>query len=344
MAHKDTRGLERPKYVVNELLAYACYYINTSPVEKIHTVIAKFFVLNEIETAKNTLYETMGDALGKKHVRKDSLTRPASDANVTDILTALKNHWSIEAGPQFVALDMARIPKWGPEEISLYTLTDRMNLMEYEMNKMKQELHALSVNTADAMTNHNKVNTHDDIGPEISTNILQNDTNINDKKTYSAVFKAAPSHPRTDGLQPFSNKPRNTHEKHTNGIMSTKKHGRTRPKPIIGKCKKENIRGVCKKTDIFIYRVLNDTEDAAIEKLFKDAKIPVFSFERVSHAEAKMKSFKVNIPLSNFDDVCNPDFLPEDVMCRRFFKPKAREPAAQGGYSESGNNNVFTDS
>ena len=101
---------------------------------------------------------------------------------------------------------------------------------------------------------------------------------------------------------------------------------RPRPKPVVGTRNQEKIRGESRKVDIFLYRVTQSTEDHEIEQLFKNANIEYFDIDRVSNDNARMKSFRIKIQLKDYDTVCNPDFLPKDVMCRKFYTPRSCEP------------------
>ncbi len=47
--------------------------------------------------------------------------------------------------------------------------------------------------------------------------------------------------------------------------------------------------------------------------------IIVESFEKISHSDAQMQSFKVTVNTDDFDTVMDQNFWPEGVRCRRFY-------------------------
>ena len=126
------------------------------------------------------------------------------------------------------------------------------------------------------------------------------------------------------------------HNFRQNAIEQKRRAIRNRPKPAVGKCKNDVIRGECRKTDLFLYRVSKETESSEIQKFFENSSIKLYAFEQVSHVDARMKSFKIKVALDDVQKICNPDFLPEEVMCRKFFAPKPKPPPSPTSDSEDG--------
>ena len=63
--------------------------------------------------------------------RQDSSTRTTKEAEVCDIIFALKKMDSDEFEPPlFVARVLSRIPNCGPEELDLLSIVDQLNEME----------------------------------------------------------------------------------------------------------------------------------------------------------------------------------------------------------------------
>lgn len=315
------------KYIVNELLTYITFYIR-SPSDKIQTAVARFYMPAEIELARDILWEAMGEVkIGKKNNRKDSAARSANDANLADIIQALKIYMELDTNISFVARNIERMPKWGPEEISLFSIAERVSQLESELvlvktsvNNINSTNHCLNSNIPKEIHNDNQIQ-HIPVQASISM------TNHKPMSYSGVAAKPPPTRINEQNTKyPTSAIITNSSIRPTPDQQNKKgTNSKTRPKPIVGKKITNTIRGESRKTDIFLYRITHDTDDEEIKKLFKDANIPVFNLEKVSHDEAKMKSYKVTISLSDFDKVANDDFLPQDVMCRRFFKPRQRQ-------------------
>ena len=314
------------KYIVNELLAYVSYYAASTLENKLHNAVTRFFVPAEVENAKEVLWDAYGESKSnKKYNRKDSSQRTACEANITDIIQYIKD--MPLSNVCFVAANFERIPKWAPNEINLFALAERVSLIESELAEVKTNLVSLNQNSVQSMTtvNLNQNSTKEIFNPS-----------SNNKPTYFSKAAAAAKDP-TLALIPFRQSgnvgetgvKRASHDivapnNDTRNLGAKIPTNRQRPKPIVGKKVVQNVKGECHKTDLFLYRISQETNDSEIRKLFTDAKINIFDFSRVSHDSAKMKSFKVTVSLSDVNLICNDDFLPQDVMCRRFYKPKPR--------------------
>ena len=107
-AKDDTQDIEGQcsKLIINELLAYASYYIKISPMEKIFTVLSRFYVPAEVDKAKTILFDSVNSLSGKLVLRRDSTIRTANEANLGDILSGLKSCSSDMDNIKFVAGNM----------------------------------------------------------------------------------------------------------------------------------------------------------------------------------------------------------------------------------------------
>lgn len=321
---EHTTAAMNEQFLVNELLAYASYYINRCPIDKLHPAIVKFFVPAEIELAKDALWPfiTESDPSKKKTLRKDSTSRSASEANVADILQALKNT-DLEK-VNFVARDLERLPKWGPEEISLLALADRLAHVEAELLVVKEDVANIS-QTKLPTSNTEQASQRPAEGPSRASQRQPV------KPTYSNAVKVQPSSlvssvpPRSQTSGQRNNFP--VSQVSHKPSVADRNRKPARPKGVVGKSKNDKIKGESRKTDIFLYRVSKITDDQEIKSLFTNAGIPIYSMEKVSHKDAQMKSFKITIPLTDYENVCNEQFLPENIMCRRFYKPRQKKPS-----------------
>ena len=75
--------------------------------------------------------------------------------------------------------------------------------------------------------------------------------------------------------------------------------------------------------DLFIYRVLQEAEADDIRELVTDEGCEVRDIKAVSHPEAKYKSFKLSVPMSEYDKLISENFpWPEGVRIRMFISPR----------------------
>jgi elongation factor P hydroxylase len=351
--------------VVNELLAYANYYMHQATSDKIHKVLVNFYTSTEIDTAKDVVWNVIGDdsQLGKRTLRRDTVARSAADANASDIIQVLKLIDSSDSKMvTFTAVDLSRVPKYAPEELTLFSLIDKVAGLYNEMAIMKNDIAALQLigNTpvdvsgvisevtvlkqevADLMVRRNTVvDPPDDhgekqsdmfLGPTLTSSLMVGSMEsaddfqqqrqqrrkerrrlnrlVNGQLNDGGADVSAPSHSGSLTFRPTVVNP---------GAIDQRQAKR---KMVIGNKKSDKVLGATRSVELFIYRVCPDTDDNEIRSLFDDANIDVIEFEKVSHVAAPLKSYCVRVALADLNKVCNEDFLPENVACRRFYKPR----------------------
>ena len=74
--------------------------------------------------------------------------------------------------------------------------------------------------------------------------------------------------------------------------------------------------------DVFIYRVSKDTVTETLIKFVKGNKFNVINLSCVSNNDAKYKSFKLSIPVSEYDKILDDSMWPIGVRVRRYYAPK----------------------
>lgn len=77
--------------------------------------------------------------------------------------------------------------------------------------------------------------------------------------------------------------------------------------------------------DIFIYRVHPDTMEADIEALIAAEGNEFRSLSCVSNPNAKYKSFRLTVPISQYSKIYSDEFpWPEGVMVRKYIPPRGQ--------------------
>ena len=124
--------------VESEVLFFVQNKINSAPKNDIVEKCAKFFHLDEITAAVNTLESTFKIRLSKRHKADDLPSKLLSD--IYDKM------WSLDASatqiPKFVASDLSRIPQEQENSNSLAT----MEQLLASIHRLKSDIHYLETN------------------------------------------------------------------------------------------------------------------------------------------------------------------------------------------------------
>ena len=126
--------------VCNELLSYVQFYRNRATHDKVKKIVLNFFIPDEITSAKDVLWNYCA-FMGDKPIRRDSYVRLKQDADFDDIISVFKKaDEGNEKLPAFVALKLDRLPRYDPEEVNVFSLIDRLAVIEKELATVKQDV------------------------------------------------------------------------------------------------------------------------------------------------------------------------------------------------------------
>ena len=138
------------KVVLNELLAYANCYRHGCNDDAMQRVVLTHFSHEDIAEAKRLLVQEFQAVPGAAQFateRRNSSARPAHEAEVEDIIGFLDVADVKKAldGYVFVAENLQKMPKYGPEEINLCTVVDRQVNMETAIKDLSASVQKMSV-------------------------------------------------------------------------------------------------------------------------------------------------------------------------------------------------------
>ena len=127
--------------VVNEMLSYVNFYRDNSSNDCIRKVVLAFYTAAEISDAKRHLLETFKEQLSDCQVRADrrnSSSRPAHEAEVDDVISIfeLLDNTNVLQDYLFAAVNHERLPKYGPEEVNICSVVDRMSYLSTKLDKV----------------------------------------------------------------------------------------------------------------------------------------------------------------------------------------------------------------
>jgi hypothetical protein len=74
--------------------------------------------------------------------------------------------------------------------------------------------------------------------------------------------------------------------------------------------------------ELFIFRVDKSTEIDELKDYLVGKNVKVRELKCVSNSEAKFKSFRLTVPVSDFKNLFDEALWPEGVRVRRFIPPK----------------------
>ena len=95
---------------------------------------------------------------------------------------------------------------------------------------------------------------------------------------------------------------------------------------VTGKDNNQRVRGAPEPIrELFIYRVHPETTTEALKNYVSDKGFSIGHLECISNSEAKFKSFKLSLPISEFNRTLDENMWPSGVRVRRFFSNRKKE-------------------
>ena len=125
-------------FIVSEALLYMTHHLNNSSKESIKKVVCEYFHDSEVSYAQRMLWEACKDKLPPVEQRRTTASRSAKEAEDQDVLFALEklDRDDVEI-PKVYAEKLDRIPKFGPEEVDVYSVVERLSEIEKTLKTVK---------------------------------------------------------------------------------------------------------------------------------------------------------------------------------------------------------------
>ena len=98
---------------------------------------------DNIKEGKELLWKLRGGLLGDFTNRVRSVTRTAKEANIDDIISAISDLDASNKLPEFVAMDLDKLPGVQPEDLNIFYYIDRMASMETQLKQHTDEIISL---------------------------------------------------------------------------------------------------------------------------------------------------------------------------------------------------------
>ena len=134
-------------HIANELLTYVKFHRNSASIGLLRKVILNCYTANDIAAAKNMLLVTFPSLADSTYAigRRDSSSRHQHEAELEDIIGALDfvDNKSLLQGIHFVADNLDRLPKYGPEEVNVCAVVDRHRVLDGQLTDISVRIEAL---------------------------------------------------------------------------------------------------------------------------------------------------------------------------------------------------------
>ena len=80
--------------------------------------------------------------------------------------------------------------------------------------------------------------------------------------------------------------------------------------------------GAARTREIFVFNIIPETSDTVFKSFFEELNVPVHELECMSNAEARTKSYRVKVSMSDIEKVMDPEIWPESVGLRLFYRKR----------------------
>ena len=342
--------------IINSLLGYAIYCNNSSGMDNVKQTMLDFYTEEEITGAKRSLWMDCGQDLKKKYqIRRSTDSRIAAVADINDIMEAIVYLDANGKLPDVVVRDIGRLPDRQPEELNMLYVAKKVadidkstKIHEEVLTSLKMDVMKLQDNAKEKCShvyNGKDNNTNTDSEQENINSSEDNDTssNTSSEEDTSGRISLDPV-PRVEGRrwgpprrnskpiiqanQPDQQSNRNPVTEINNGPKSIIRNNQEQSTPQNVENPRIGLEGApLPERTVFVSRV-NRGDIDSIKNFLEDNNVNVIEIVKKSHSEAKFKSFKIKITLTDLRKVLNNTFWPRGILCNKW-----REPAPRNTFS-----------
>lgn len=300
--------MARGSKVMNPLLSYVAFRMNTASVDVIKIECVEFYSSEEILKARDALWGIEDDDVKKtipKIIRRHGMDqRKGCEQTLVDICAALSILDDEDKMPCFSVdfADLARIPSTRKAEVCNDIVLERLARLEGRMEAMEKT----SQRTPSANPKHySKV---------VASAAASDDTTV----------KQAPSDNRSNAVSRQS--PTHESSPDNDGFTTQGRRRRQKKPPIRGNAPSlGSLKGAPEPSrDIFVYRLLPEIDESMVGKHMLDSNVQVRDIKQMSKEESRFKSFQITVTRPDLPKVLKPNFWPEGVCVRRFFAPREK--------------------
>jgi hypothetical protein len=329
---------------INELLSYALFHYKSSTKQALFDILLNWYTPGEIDKAKRQLYDLHSDFLGSRPSRKSTPNRAVHEADLWDILDAVCKYDvadSSVAMPVFGAVNLSRLPPSAPMPATAEGCNDRVTSMEAEFQGLQvtlsqhdQLLHTLcdSVSEMKAALENRFQGPAEPERPQPApyrdallrnqrSNSVSSHSSAFHRKNMSTIgstsgigrrhFPPAPPH-----KVPFRKSSTSAYPPRDRGISRSDQNNHKRF--VIGANKTSGtVKGGAPTRQAFVYHVEKSVSEDDMFNFLKN-QVNVLELKQINHPDARFHSFKLIVPLDDYDALYDSMFWPEDVRCKNY--------------------------
>ena len=135
-------------HVVNELLTYVAYYRNRANGDALRRVVLTCCTPDDISRAKKTVIDQFRSTFAGSILltdRRSSTVRSAQEAELDDVIAMFDvlDERQLLQTVVFVAADLERLPKFGPEEVNICTVVSNQQKLSCNVDGLRAEVDQL---------------------------------------------------------------------------------------------------------------------------------------------------------------------------------------------------------
>ena len=363
---------DEPRVILDPVLGYLSYGFISGSSASVKKAALGHFTEAKIKEGKKHLYKRCSELdldVGDFQQRMSSKARGEGEAHLLDILSVMGKIDKMTNPPIFAipAAMLRTIPRAHPEELNLFSVTDRIDIIEVTMRKMqesvlktieennnlKEDVVALKQASIPAARAPPTPKASVPPKPQITvdrsfldaarfttepnvtrsppaTNIMRSLAADNGMKSPPALASSTKrstgkSREQTSSTSVTFKRQTSVDADSAGAEMTGFIQQRHQRKKVMIKGKGQAKSGLAGAPEpnrhLFVYRAAQETTVKTMTDHIKEHGIHVVGVECLSHNEAMFKSFKVTVPLSDFELILKEDVWPAGICVRKFFNP-----------------------
>jgi len=312
----STRDGSDTQLVINELLMYVFHHMKRYPADSIKTVLLDFYSAEAITEAKRKLWECYSSSLPSFERRTNKGLKNATEKEVDDIIKSVKLLDAIFADKtvpvMFVAINLDQVPDVKPGEVESISLLERVKRLEHQMTTICS---APTQTFADVVSSNRKATA--DRPTARATNA--DERNVS---TPPALTVALPPVNCNATMEPTCDN--EGFELPTYQRKVLRRQQNPKPKVVYGTKQSTQLRAGPRRHELFVFRVHKDIVDEDIKEFMCNEGVKVHELEIVSSPDAWTKSYRLAVEAMNLEAILQPDFWPDGIGCRRYWRKKTK--------------------
>jgi hypothetical protein len=329
---------DHPKFTLNALLCYANHHLKNCTKDMLKQVLFKHFTDLEVTEAKTLLHTRASHFLEQKVNRTGDNKKSREIDDIILCLATLDGKLLLCKAFSFVTDDLARLPRYGPEEMNYPSLLMRLSALE---SKMSDYDNCISQADSRIKTLEGQPNSRDNYAAKLKSAKPPNRANsvpfstIPIPPNFPKVILSGRRDSTTSQVSHSSKRQRTDTESDSafgaptwNQVYGKGgKHKRTDKTFAKGRADNDKLKGGEIHVDIFVSHLVKGTTADELGEYLNDHGVLHAGCHKTSKDESRFDSFKVTIQADAMVKVCGEngaDFWPRNVMCRRFYKPRPR--------------------